>query len=240
MKRIGFIFILTLFVFYPGFSQAGTSTDTGILIHGIVRDAVTLTPLGNSQIIINRSLNSLSDRDGAFYFRVNKKDTIIISQLGYKSMVFYIGDTLQTGREYAAGIFLKTDTVSIDEVIIIPRLANLKYDILNTPVSSTPEIENARYNIAISAYQGRISQGKLGDPSSNYNVIHQKQRIDAYEKGGIPSDRMVGLSPFMILPAAYLLIHGLPPTPAPMKSPLSKKEIDDINKKYLESVNRKK
>ena len=115
-------------------------------------------------------------------------------------------------------------------------MKNLRYELFNSPVTSSPEMENAKYNMALSAYQGKISQGKLGDPQSNYNIIHQQQRIEAYEKGGIPSNRIVGLNPLMILPAAYLLLNGLPPKPEPMKTPLTSEEIEEIHQKYLDDI----
>ena len=237
MKRTGLIVIMVLINIYTGLGQIGTVSDSRIVFHGIVRDASTLQPLPNSQIAVNRSIVSVSDTDGTFYLSVNKKDTVVFTMLGYRPAVLHISDTLP-GREFISGVYLRTDTISIDEVIIVPRTTNLKYDLLNTPVATSQEMENARYNIAVSAYQGKVSQGQLGDPVSNYGIIHQQQKINAFEKGGIPSDRIVGLSPFMILPAAYLLLNGLPPKPAPMKSTLTRKEIDQIHQKYLERVRR--
>lgn len=235
MKSPGFILFLALVNFCPGLAQVSKNPEVGIFFHGIVRDAATFSPLPNSQIIINKNLNSVSDKEGQFSFWGNKKDTVIVSQLGYKPVILNIPDTLE-GKEFLAGVYLRSDTIHIDEVVIIPRLKNLKYEIFNTPVTSTPEMENAKYNIALSAYQGKISQGKLGDPQSNYNILHQQQRIEAYEKGGIPSNRIVGLNPLMILPAAYLLLNGLPPKPEPMTTPLTRQEIEKIHQKYLDDL----
>lgn len=234
MRTKGLVLLLSLITFYSGSGQVGETTDPGILFNGIVRDATTLLPLTGAQIAINGSYRSVSDEEGTFSFRVRTNDTVLFSLLGYKSALFHISDTL-SGKEFAAGVFMTTDTISIETVIIIPRLSVIVSDIMKAPVSSTPEMENARYNIAVSAYAGKISQGRLGDPASNYNILHQKQRIDAFEKGTIPSDRIVGLSPLMILPAAYLLLNGLPPGPTPMKTPLTKQEIDRISELYLES-----
>jgi hypothetical protein len=139
-----------------------------------------------------------------------------------------------------AGIYMKTDTLSIGEVVIMPRNPYLRSDILKAPPESTPEIENAKYNMAISAYQGRIAISTLGDPASNYALLHQKQGIDAYEKGGIPSDRMVGLSPLSLIGVVYLLMKGFPEKPAPMKSTLTRQELDQIHKKYLETLTNNK
>jgi hypothetical protein len=163
---------------------------------------------------------------------------VVFNSLGYKATEYLVSDTLK-GREFNAGIFMRTDTVEIGEVIIIPRQSTLRYEIMNAP-SKTPDImDNAKSNVAISAYQGKTTQGQLGDPMNNYAVISQQQRTMAYEKGGIPSDQTVAISPFLIIPAAYLLIKGLPEKPAAMKSTLSTAEVDEIHRRYLENVNKK-
>jgi CarboxypepD_reg-like domain len=237
MKKIWLILSMILIYNTDGFSQAVTTEEKKILFSGIIRDATTLEPLPNSQIKINRASASVSDEDGTFTIRVHRKDTVIFSLLGYRTSYFYVSDTL-TGNEFMAGVYMKTDTLSIGEVIIMPRIQSLKYDIFKPPATS-PEMENAKYNMAVSAYQGRIAMTQLGDPASNYSVVQQKRLRDASEKGTIPSDRMVGMSPFMLVGVAYLLINGLPEKPAPMKSNLTRQELDQINKKYLERITKK-
>jgi hypothetical protein len=239
MKKVWFILFMILICSFNGFSQVEKTVETKILFSGIIRDASTLAPLSNSQIKINRSFVSVSDEDGTFAIRVNKKDTVVFTLLGYQSATFYVSDTL-AGHEFMAGVYMKTDTLSIGEVIIMPRMKNLRYNILKAPPAASPEMENAKYNMAVSAYQGRVAMSKLGDPASNYSVIHQKQLINASEKGTIPSDRMVGLSPLLLIPAAYLLMNGLPEKAAPMKSNLTRQELDQIHKKYLETLTKKK
>lgn len=226
-----------LFLVFHGisYSQHVVENGTSILFHGFVTEAVKLTPLNGSQIFLNRKFLQATPGDGTFSFNVNKKDTVTFTMLGYKSLQLIIGDTLN-GPEYIAGVYLHPDTISIGEVVIMPRLRNLKSDLFRPPRETSTEMENARYNVAMSAYAGKTNSANLGDPASNYEVLRNKQKTEAYEKGGIPSDHMVGLSPFMLIPAAYLLIHGLPEKPAPMKSKLTDSEIKQINKRYLESL----
>ena len=45
---------------------------------------------------------------------------------------------------------------------------------------------------------------------------------------------MVGLSPFMLVGVVYLLINGLPPKPEPFKSSLTREELDQIHRNYIE------
>jgi len=239
MKRIFFLILSVCIIFRTGICQEKENTGTRILFHGLVMDASTFSPVSKSQIMINRSFSSVSGEDGTFAFYVNRNDTVVFRSLGYKSTIFYVSDTLK-GREFISGIFMHTDTLSIGEVVIVPRYTNLKSELLN-PRSKTPSImDNARYNVAVSAYQGRTTQGKLGDPSANYEHLRQKQKVDAFEKGGIPSDRIIGISPLLLIPAAYLLIHGVPEKPAPLTPQLTDSEIDQIQKKYLETLRQRK
>lgn len=237
MKKTWFIFFIALIYNTYGHGQSVVTQENKIIFSGIVRDAVSLSPLPNSQISINRSFVAVSDEDGTFAIGVNRRDTVVFSILGYSPVYFFVSDTL-TGRNFMAGVYMKTDTLSIGEVIIVPRMQSLKYDIFKAP-ATTPEMENAKYNMAISAYQGRMGMTQLGDPASNYSIVQQKRLREASEKGTIPSDRIVGFSPFMIVGAVYLLINGLPEKPAPMKSTLTRQELDQIHKKYLEKATQK-
>jgi hypothetical protein len=202
-------------------------------------DTKTLYPISNSQIFINRSFSSVSNTDGTFTFTVNRNDSILFKHLGYKSVLLSVSDTL-AGNDFVTGIYMNSDTLAIGEVVIVPKFINLKSEIMNAPSKIPSTMDNARYNVAISAYQGRTTQGRLGDPSANYDLLRQRQKVDAYEKGGIPSDKMVGISPLLLIPAAYLLIHGLPEKPAPMQEKLTEQEFNQIHKKYLESLNQQK
>lgn len=237
MKSI-FLILGTLFLLQTTLSQETKETGSGILFRGLVLDAGTLSPVSNSQIYINSTLKAVSSTDGSFTFYVSRLDTVVFNSLGYKETRYMVSDTLR-GREFNAGIFMKSDTVEIGEVIIIPRHSTLRSEIMNAPPRTPGIMDNAKSNVAISAYQGRTTQGQLGDPRDNYAVVSQQQKTRAYEKGGIPSDQIVGISPLLIVPAAYLLIKGLPEKPAPMKSLLTPSEVEEIHRRYLENVNKK-
>jgi hypothetical protein len=238
MKRIAFFLISVCIIVQSGFSQEKEKTGTGILFQGLVMDASTLMPVANSQIMINRNFTTISGNDGTFAFYVNHSDTVIFRSLGYKPAIMFISDTL-SGSEFIAGIYMNSDTLSLGEVVIVPRITNLKSEILNAKSMTPSKMENAKYNVAISAYQGRNSRNSLGDPASNYEFLRQKQKIDAFERGGIPSDKIAGINPFLLLPAAYLLIHGFPEKPAPLKPQLTENEIDQIHIKYQEIIKKR-
>jgi hypothetical protein len=234
MKRFVLI-VYSIFVFYySGSGQLKENADGKILFRGSVFDASTFSPVSNSQIMINNAFSSVSGIDGSFSFYVNRNDTVIFRSLGYKESVLHISDTL-FGREYITGIYLNTDTLTIPEVVILPGYTNLRSEILNAKSKEPTAMDNARYNVAVSAYQGKNSTGVLGNPDDNYAAINQKRKIDAFEKGGIPSNNMVGLNALILIPAAYLLLHGLPENAGPYKPQLTDQEVAQVHKKYLET-----
>jgi len=239
VKHLVLILSSLVLVIQTTVCQETNDSGSRITFHGLVIDASTFSPISNSQIYVNKSMSAVSASDGTFTLYLNKADTVIFNSLGYKQTIFHISDTLR-GMEFNAGVFMRSDTVEIGEVIIVPRQSNLKSEIMNGP-SRTPEImNNARNNVAVSAYQGKTSQSKLGDPMDNYAVISQKQKTMAYEKGGIPAEQTVAISPFLIIPAAYLLIKGFPEKAPPMKSTLTPAEINQLHEKYLESTRNQK
>jgi hypothetical protein len=238
MKKYLFALFYMLAVHYTCSGQVTTSASSRIFFHGLVMDAKTEIPVQGTQIIINNSLFSLSDEGGKFAFYANRRDTVRFRRLGYKPATMFVSDSL-SGNEFLAGIFLQSDTILIDAVIIVPRFQGLKSDLLNTRKQTTRQMENAKYNLAVSAYQGKMNQNKLGDPATNYQVLQQKQSSSAYSKGQIPSDQIVGINPLLLIPAAYLLLHGMSEKPPPLGPQLTDQEINQIHQKYLESLRKK-
>jgi hypothetical protein len=240
MRRILLSVFISCFIIHQSFSQVRENSGISILFHGLVIDAGSLSPIPNSQITINRSFSALSGSDGSFAFYVNRNDTVVFKSLGFKPTIMFISDTL-AGREFIAGIYMRSDTLSIGEVIIIPRFTNLKSEILNAQSKTPATMDNAKYNIAVSAYAGRSSINTLSDPASNYGSIKQKQKVYAQERGGIPSDQIAAIHPLMLIPLGYALLRGFPDNkPAPVVPNLTPAELNQLNKMYLESLSQKK
>jgi hypothetical protein len=210
-----------------------------ILFRGVVIDAVSQERLPGSDILVNRKMSAISAEDGTFSFYAYKKDTIKFSMLGYKALTLLVNDSL-SGSEFLTGVYLETDTTLLGEVIIVPKIANLKAEMINPKLRNDPQLENAVSNISTASYVGRTTPAKLGDPIANYSYLKQKNKMDAFERGGIPSDRMLGLSPFLLIPAAYLMIKGVPEIPPPPKAQISKKDMDELRKRFTESSRVKK
>ena len=198
-----------------------------ILFHGLILDAETRQPLKGAHYIIRNKTAGAADDRGMVSFYARHHDTIMFSCVGYKDFNMIIGDTLHA-QEYVAGIYLTGDTLMIPAVVVMPRLGNIRAEIMSARPNADQEMVNAANNLKISTYQGLTGASELGDPASNYEVLRHKQRIDAAEKGGIPSDQMVIFSPFVIIPVVYILAKGLPQEPAPPAPYISPAELNRI------------
>jgi hypothetical protein len=216
-------------------SAQETAGEKLVLIHGVVFDAFSQAPIGNVHFSVNNHVEGATDNEGKFSIYVYRGDTLSFSFLGHRDVLFTT-DTLP-GKSYVTGIFMQADTLQIGEVIVMPRMGDLKTEFMNSSGTVSQEMVNAQNNITISAYQGLANPPRLGDPGTNYELLKQKQAIAVYEKGGIPSDRILGLNLISLIPASiYLLTNGLPEKPAPPAPRVTIAEIEKMKKAYRESL----
>ena len=131
MIRKGVLSILIIIVtLQSGFSQQRFPATKPILFRGVVIDAVSQERLPGSDILVNTKISAISAEDGTFSFYAFKKDTIKFSMLGYKAMTLIVNDSLSS-NEFLTGVYLETDTTQLGEVIIVPKMANLRAEMIN-------------------------------------------------------------------------------------------------------------
>jgi hypothetical protein len=198
-----------------------------ILFHGVIFDADSREPLTGVHFTVKNRSAGAADSRGMFSFFARYNDTVTFTSVGYRPHIMPVSDTLRA-REYVVAIWLSTDTLMIPAVVVMPRIGNIKAAIMSEPPATNQELINATNNLKIAAYQGITSANRLEDPASNYELLRQKQRIDAYEKGGIPSSQMISISPFTIIPLIYILAKGLPEDPEPPKPYISVREMEKL------------
>lgn len=196
-----------------------------ILFHGVVFDAATRQPLPDAHWKVGSRSAGAADSRGMFSFYAHRNDTVTFTCIGYRHFSMTVQDTLRA-REYTAGIYLTGDTTMIPAVVVIPRLGNIRAEIMSERPSQNQEVINATNNLRMAVYQGLTNQPELGDPATNYELLRQKQRMDAYERGQIPSGQMVGLSPFTLIPLIYMLAVGPPEDPEPPAPHISARDME--------------
>ena len=245
MKMLKYALFLIFALFFTCKTSVGQENDINkqILLHGLVMDATTQTPLSNVHYFIRNQTGGSTTDKGKFSMYIHRDDTVVFSYMGYSDFRFILSDTL-AGNSFVAGIFMETDTLAIGEVIVLPRMSDLKTEFRNTKVEVSKELLNAKNNLEVATYQGLHSEAALGDPGANYELLKRKQVITAYEKGGIPSDQILGLNMISVIPVAiYLLKNGLPQKPQPPDPYVSDREISrmiDLYKRNLIEKQEKK
>jgi hypothetical protein len=198
-----------------------------ILFHGVILDADTRQPLTGAHYMISGRTRGATDSRGMFSVYARHHDTITFTSVGYKEYRMIVRDTLRA-REYVAGIYLSSDTLMIAEVVVMPRMGNIRAEIMSERPPADQELINATNNLRLSAYQGLVNASKLGDPDTNYELLRQKQRYEAYERGQIPASQMLAVSPLTIISLIYYLAVGLPDDPEPPVPYISVREMENL------------
>ena len=232
MKRLIFLAILCTTVVKMSTCFGQVQSNDLILLHGVVLDATTKKSVSNVHYLINSISSGVTNEEGKFSLYMQKSDSVKFTYLGYTDFLLTLSDTLK-GKSFVAAVFLKGDTLNVGEVVVLPRMSDLRSEFRTTEVDESNELLNAKNNLVAATYQGLTTNPAMGDPITNYQLIQRKQVITASELGGIPSDQMLGLNVFTIIPAAiYLIKNGLPEKPAPPKPHVSPLEIRKMIDEY--------
>jgi len=219
--------------------QQKVTVTAPIEVKGVVVDAKTDAAIANVQYSVQGKGGGVTDAFGQFLLFARQGDSIEFRMVGYKPALLKILDS-NNAPGYLVLITMVTDTLQIGEVVILPQLPDLR-TIANTPtILDSREYENARNNLALSVHQGLTGEQKLTDPRDFYEVLREKHKVEAYEKGGIPSDRMIALSPLMIIPAYYLLMNGFPEEPKAPAAKISYKDLERLRKAHQDQLLRQK
>jgi len=240
MQRINpFYIILLLLIPAMGAGQQIAVDTKPIQVKGVVVDAQTQAVIPNVQYSIMGRGGGVTDAFGQFLIFALRGDSIEFRMVGYKPSILKMLES-HNASGYLVLIAMVTDTLLVGEVVILPQLPDIR-TIANTPtILDSREYENARNNLAMSVHQALTTERKLTDPRDFYDVQREKHKVEAYEKGGIPSDRMVALSPLMIIPAYYLLMNGFPEAPKAPVEKISYKDLERLRKAHQDQLLRQK
>ena len=225
--------ILIILLFFPCvLSSQLIENDRYILLHGIVMDAKTREPIPNVHYVLNNTYGNITDQEGEFSVYMTRDDTIRFTYVGYQDFVYSPADTLAE-EAYTAGIFMQSDTLALGEVVVIPRLPDLRTDILSDPPRISPEIKNAVGNLEVAVYQGVMSKRELDYPRANYYSLKRQQVLDAFEKGTLPPEWMVGLN-ILAFPGFVRSSRGPADRPEPPRPSVSREDINRMKRIYQE------
>lgn len=223
-----------LFIF-PLILSAQQPNERYLNFSGVVMDSDSLKPIIDVYYSLNGRLNGISDSVGRFSVYARIGDTLSFSHIGFRTKIFNVSDSLQLDS-YLVGIFMTRDTIRLQEIVIFPRLRNLRQEMISVRNSGDLQNDIARQNLEIATYQGLKSTQDLTDPETQYNYQASKIKMDAIERGGIPSDKMVSVNVFTgVALIMSLLLEDKSELLKPAKLP-GTQEVEWIKNYYLKKL----
>jgi hypothetical protein len=234
-KKNLIIFKLIFLFIFPLILSAQQPKERYLNFSGVVMDSDSLKPIINVYYSLNGRLEGISDSGGRFSIYARIGDTLSFSHIGYRTKIFNVSDSLLLDN-YLVGIFMTRDTIRIQEIVIFPRLGNLRQEM--TSIGNRRDFQNdiAKQNLDIATYQGLKSAQDLSDPEIQYDFQASKLKQDAIEKGGIPSDKMVSVSIFTgVALIMSLLLEDKSELLKPVKLP-DTQEVKWIKNYYIKKL----
>jgi len=163
MKKIKFIILLQLIVFYVG-------AQNMVNVKGTVRDAVTKEELiGVSVLVTEGKSGTVTDVNGAFSIMAPSNGTLRISYVGYKPQ------QVKINGQTTLNIQLAQESSTLDELVVVGYAVQKKRDILGAVSNvSDKELNAVPVATAQQALQGRVAGVQVsvqtGAPGSDVSV----------------------------------------------------------------------
>lgn len=142
-----------------------TKKTKAIFITGVTFDSKTRDPLSGANFTLNHRISFSTNEKGRFSFFGQPNDTVIFTYLGYRPTTIIIPDTLRS-EEYVMGVFLREQSVALDEVIILRRIS--PSSIIITPVPTDQKTMTiAQNNVDKATIEGLTRTLKVYDSDLN-------------------------------------------------------------------------
>jgi hypothetical protein len=177
--------VLIIFVGLLLCSLAYGQREKLIQLSGVIRNEY-LQPIQYAHIVIqNKNRGTISDMHGMFSFVVEPLDTITFTAVGFKRVALIIPDTL-TRYHLSVDIYMETDTIWIEEVVILPwkTYAEFREAFLSLELPDN-DLKRAYRNIALINTQ-IYYPNEEPNPDLNYQYMLKDQYNQLYSKGQIP------------------------------------------------------
>ena len=193
MTRLKYTILLLLIPFFFAGGQI-QEKERFFQVSGLIVDEFNkpLTNVGVISLMLKRG--TLSERTGIYSITSTPGDTIFFRALGFKKK-FVIMPVDFEGRHFNLDIVLSTDTIPIENVVIIPWKSYSEFiKDMTTPTPVSPEIENMNKNIA--SVQSAVSNnaGVRISPEAGYRYAMQQNFNNLATRGQYPVNNL--LNPF--------------------------------------------
>tara|TARA_B100000809_G_scaffold252631_1_gene287553 strand:- start:4052 stop:4768 length:717 start_codon:yes stop_codon:yes gene_type:complete len=133
------------------------NNDDKALFSGVVFSSEALTdPLSQVNVLVNNSRGTNSDDKGFFSIYLDANDTLVFSHVGYHSTTIFIPDSIKGGK-LIARIFLVSDTVNIEQVVVTSRQDYTDFKKSFMKMENDKELTNAKNNINMSVHEAKTT-----------------------------------------------------------------------------------
>lgn len=151
---------------------------------------------------------TMSELSGIYSLISLPEDTIFLSALGYKRMIFYLPEKIE-GRQYHKDIELETDTIAIEGVVILPWKTYEEFirDVLAHQPEMKPEIRNMYDNLALIHNTIANTHNYSVSPEAGYRLAMQQNANTMMTRNQYPVNNL--LNPFAWAKFFKGVKHGL-------------------------------
>jgi len=228
LNRLNYTILLLLLSFLTSHGQI-TERHTFIQVSGLIVDEAYRPVQGVAVISKKLKRGTVSERSGIYSIPSTPGDTIFFRALGFKRYHTIIPDSFE-GRQCNVDILLDIDTISIQEVTILPwKTYNDFIKDITKAKPVDPIIENMNDNLA-SIYVAMSNQNGLKvSPEAGYRYAMEQNFSAMATKNQYPINNL--LNPFAWAKFINGVKHGLfknqkfnKPTNAKVKKKVKKKE----------------
>jgi hypothetical protein len=156
-------------------------------------------------------------------------DTITFTCIGYREYSMVVQDTLGRGSILPVSTSPGRHTM-IPAVIVIPRLGNIRAEIMADRPVPTQEMINASNNLRMGVYQGLTTPLNWGIPATIMSCSGRNRGWRHMRRGRSRPDQMIGLSPLILIPLIQRLASGPPEDPVPPAPHISAREMEHLRR----------
>ena len=148
IKKVAFAAVIVLFAIVAEGQNPPQPAAT--IIRGSILDATDLQPIQYVNVYVRHGYGTVSNENGYFELPCHLDDTINFSYVGYQRVIFPVPDSL-IGRSRVIGIVMRTDTVLLGEVVVLPFIpyAQLKYEVANIQPDENISLAISNVDVAV-------------------------------------------------------------------------------------------
>jgi len=191
IKKVTVLCFLAMLIGFATPVKAQVTDSLYVQFSGVVVTDDSLRPLPFVSITIDGSYRgTMSDLGGFFTIIARKKETIMFSCMGYKTVYYHVPDTLSKDR-YSLIQIMRPDTLYMNETFIYPwptyeqfKNAFVKADIPDD------DMERARKNIE-EIERRIITEFVPMDGAMNYRNYVDQYRNKLYYAGQMPPNNLL-------------------------------------------------